>query len=207
MRTRSSVHSSRLDAVRLARPIAAEFRRTPLVLGLVVGLMAGLIGSSLSADRAAAQLQLTSDCPNGESVCRVESAASNGEAGASDALAQAVGLDPAEPTEAKPLVLTNEDVGATRAMLVEREAAERAAERQRARAARPEPEVWVSVPEKGEPVAIGVERSDPGGSKGAAAADSTGPAVDMGTCMERSIRAGNGFIESRRVCETLYPDS
>ena len=230
-----------------SRPLARCASRTPNEFGLAVFVVSLLAAISIGVDGAAAQTLLTSDCPDGQSVCQVDSRSSKNAAPDADP-AESTSATKAEPSEAgdtMPLMLTNADLGSTREALLEREAAERAVrlqrERERARvierqqtsvsgAAREgganalipgrgasgggeTDEVWVSVPRDGERVAVGAtEASDaPDGSgaeaaRGSEAAPSSEDAKrGLADCMERSIRAGNGFVESRRVCEVLFP--
>jgi hypothetical protein len=70
----------------------------------------------------------------------------------------------------------------------------------------------VSVPRDGERVTVGAAGTrdvpvDPGAetSRGSETTPSPDDASGaLADCMERSIRAGNGFVESRRVCEALF---
>jgi len=213
------------------------------------GLVCLLLSISFSVGRAGAQTLLTSECPDGQSVCQVDPRSSSDAAVDTDAVEHEAGAAAGSEVErdAMPLVLTNADLGSTRAALLEREAAEREVrlqrERERARAIErrlataseaereggsgsntlipgrgagggPE-EVWVSMPRDGERVAVGAgEAPDAGPGPEAAHGSETTPSSDpssektqraLADCMERSIRAGNGFVESRRVCEALFP--
>lgn len=232
-----------------SRPLARLASRAPIGLGLL-GLVASLLAAiSFGVEGAAAQSLLTSDCPDGQSVCQIDPRPSKGAAVDADPAEREAGAatGPQEATRAMPLLLTNADLGSTRERLLEREAAERAIrlqrERERARAiARRqtsvseagrvdaanalipgreasggggEDEVWVSVPRDGERVAVGASEASeardasvgPGAeaSRGSESAPSSEEMQrGLADCMERSIRAGNGFVESRRVCEVLF---
>ncbi len=223
-------------------------------LGLVVLVASLLTSISIGVEGAAAQTLLTSDCPDGRSVCRVDSRPSKGATSAADAAEFVAGATPeAEASrDAMPLVLTNADLGSTREALLERDAAERAvrlqreSERKRAIERRQAigsdavgaahegganalirgdgasesaaaDEVWVSMPRDGERVTVGTAgaqdaRVDPDaeGLRGSESAPSSIASSEesqrsLADCMERSIRAGNAFAESRRVCEALFP--
>jgi len=230
-----------------SRPLVRRACRTPLGLGLPVFVVSLLAALSIGAEGAAAQTLLTSDCPDGRSVCQVDSRPSKAaaaSAGRAEGEVEAA-AGPEEARDAMPLMLTNADLGSTRESLLEREAAERAVrlqrERERARVIERQQasvseaagegganalipgrgasgggetdEVWVSVPRDGERVRVGATEvrdaavdSDAEAARGSEAGPSSEDAKrGLADCMERSIRAGNGFVESRRVCEALFP--
>lgn len=249
--------SSSAIARSLARPARLSTIKSTIGssigLGLLVLVAPLLASTSLGVQGAAAQTLLTSDCPDGRSVCQVDSRPSKGVASGADRVGIEDGATagPVEASDAMPLVLTNSDLGSTRTALLEREAAEREVrlqrERERARVIERRQaiesetaregggntlipgrgarggggadEVWVSMPRDGDRVAVGAAevRGASGGSDSEASAGSepsagseSAPSSEeaqrgLADCMERSIRAGNGFVESRRVCEALFP--
>jgi hypothetical protein len=115
-----------------------------------------------------------------------------------------------EATAEAPMLLTNDHVGLSRGELAGEGAAEGAEGVEGAGEAATssvtatgEPEVW-AFDEPGEEPAPAGEEEPPVLAGAAAGAAPEGPAVDYRGCMERSIRVGNGFDESHRVCEAVF---
>lgn len=205
------------------RPPRSRF--SSAALSILSAPALGVVAASvpLAFSPAAAQSLLTSDCPDGASVCRVEASSTKAEKKAAKGDEAIRGETPAgvkafETARAEPLRLGNEDLGATRAMLLEREAAARARASATATPGDPEgaspgtapaaetaddeaaagaEEVWVSVTDEGQHVATG------GGTEESALEPDAAVRVDMATCMERSIRSGSSFSDSRRFCTAI----